>query len=167
MPINSSCLHCMWSDRKSRLTLTRACELSFFSQGWTFARALPVWTREPHPWGATAATAPTTHARGHNTIAPSHQLPVPVPAVYARPYFCFSSIKKKKKRKLGGEEQGHNHPSHTRTAHSAHTGEQEPSGPGHCTHVGRPGDRKEPIPHGSDALGRPSRPTGPVAGAVL
>ena len=52
-----------------------------------------------------------------------------------------------------------------------HTGEQEPSGPGHCTHVvksvGRPRDRKEPIPHGSDALGRPSRPTGPVAGAVL
>ena len=44
---------------------------------------------------------------------------------------------------------------------------QEPSGPGHCTHVGRPRDRKEPIPHGSDALGRPSRPTGPVAGAVL
>ena len=56
------------------------------------------------------------------------------------------------------------------TQHSkprGHTGEQEPSGPGHCTHVGRPRDRKEPIPHGSDALGRPSRPTGPVAGAVL
>ena len=50
---------------------------------------------------------------------------------------------------------------------SEHTGEQEPSGPGHSTHVGRQRDRKEPIPHGSDALGRPSRPTGPVAGAVL
>ena len=48
-----------------------------------------------------------------------------------------------------------------------HTGGQEPNGPGHCTHVGRPRDRKEPIPHGSDALGRPSRPTGPVAGAVV
>ena len=31
----------------------------------------------------------------------------------------------------------------------------------------RPMDRKEPTAHGSDALGRPSRPTGPVAGAVL
>ena len=48
-----------------------------------------------------------------------------------------------------------------------HTGEQEPSSPGHCTHIGRLRDRKEPILHGSDALGRPSRPTGPVAGAVL
>ena len=48
-----------------------------------------------------------------------------------------------------------------------HTGEQEPSGPGHCTHVGWPTDGKEPTPHGSDALGRRSRPTGPVAGAVL
>ena len=50
---------------------------------------------------------------------------------------------------------------------SGHTGEQEPAGPGRYTHVGQPRDRKEPIPHGSDALGRPSRPTGPVAGAVL
>ena len=60
-------------------------------------RDMPVYirTREPHPWGATAATAPTTHARGHNTIALPHQLPVPVPAVYARPCFSFSSIKKK------------------------------------------------------------------------
>ena len=48
-----------------------------------------------------------------------------------------------------------------------HTGEQQPSGPGPTTHVGRPGDRKEPTPHGSHALRRPSRPTGPVAGAVL
>ena len=47
------------------------------------------------------------------------------------------------------------------------TGEQEPSGPGHRTHVGRPRDRKEPTPHGSDTLGRPSRLTGPVAEAVL
>ena len=119
-------------------------------------------TREPHPWGATAATAPTTHARGHNAIAPPHQLPMPVPAVYARlcfPLFCFfffffpkkKKTKKKqvknkknknknknkkrvkKKRKLGGEEEGHNHLWHTRTAHSTHTGEQEPSGPGHRT----------------------------------
>ena len=33
-------------------------------------------------------------------------------------------------------------------------------------HVGRPRDRKEPTPHGSGALGRPSRPTRPAAGAV-
>ena len=46
-------------------------------------------------------------------------------------FFVFS--KKKKKRKLGGEEEGHNHPWHTRTAHSTHTGEREPSGPGHRT----------------------------------
>ena len=57
------------------------------------------------------------------------------------------------------------HTQHNTT--SGHTGEQEPGGPGHRTHVGRPGDRKEPTPHGSDTLGRPSRPTGPVAGAVL
>ena len=44
MPMNSSSLHCMWSDRKSRLSLTRACEFFLFSQGWTFARARPVWT---------------------------------------------------------------------------------------------------------------------------
>ena len=60
-----------------------------------------------------------------------------------------------------------------RTPHTQHnttsgnTGEQESGGPAHRTHVGRPGDRKEPTPHGSDTLGRPSRPTGPVAGAVL
>ena len=42
MPINSSSLHCMWSDRKSRLSLTRACEFFFFSQGWTYL--VPVWT---------------------------------------------------------------------------------------------------------------------------
>ena len=33
--------------------------------------------------------------------------------------------------------------------------------------VGRPTDKKEPTPHGLDTLGRPSRPTGLVAGAVL
>ena len=44
MSMNSSFLHCMWSDRNSRLSLTRACEFFFFSQGWTFARARPVWT---------------------------------------------------------------------------------------------------------------------------
>ena len=42
MPMNSLSLHYMWSDRKSRLTLTRACELFFFSQGWTYL--VPVWT---------------------------------------------------------------------------------------------------------------------------
>ena len=33
--MNSSSLHCMWSDRKSRLSLTRACEFFSFFQGWT------------------------------------------------------------------------------------------------------------------------------------
>ena len=47
MPMNSSSLHCMWSDRKSRLSLTRACEFFFFSQGCTFARGRPVWTSGP------------------------------------------------------------------------------------------------------------------------
>ena len=42
MPMNSSSLHCMWSNRKSRLSLTRACEYFFFSQGWTYL--VPVWT---------------------------------------------------------------------------------------------------------------------------
>ena len=44
MPMNSSSLHCMWSDRKSRLSLilTRACEFFFSSQGWTYLA--PVWT---------------------------------------------------------------------------------------------------------------------------
>ena len=36
MPMNSLSLHCMWSDRKSRLSLTRACEFFFFSQGRTY-----------------------------------------------------------------------------------------------------------------------------------
>ena len=35
MPMNSLSLHCMWSDRKSRLSLTRACEFFSSSQGWT------------------------------------------------------------------------------------------------------------------------------------
>ena len=35
MPMNSSSLHCMWSDQKSRLSLTCACEFFFFPQGWT------------------------------------------------------------------------------------------------------------------------------------
>ena len=54
-----------------------------------------------------------------------------------------------------------------RNAPSGHTGEQEPSGPGHRTHVGWPRERKEPTTHGSDTLGRPSGPNGVVAGAVL
>ena len=29
-------MHCMWSNRKSRLTLTRACEFFAFSKGWTY-----------------------------------------------------------------------------------------------------------------------------------
>ena len=40
--MNSSSLHCMWSDRKSRLSLIRAFEFFFFSQGWTYL--VPVWT---------------------------------------------------------------------------------------------------------------------------
>ena len=102
-------------------------------------------TREPHPWGAAATKAPTTHTRVHNTIARLHQLAMPVPAVCARPLFKFKKKKKKearqnkanteqkKKRKLGGEEEGQNHQQHTRTAHSVHTGEQAPRGQGHCT----------------------------------
>ena len=35
-------LHCMWSDRKSSLSLARACEISFCCQGWTYL--VPVWT---------------------------------------------------------------------------------------------------------------------------
>ena len=42
MPMTSSSLHCMWFDRKSRLSLTRAGEFFFFSQGWTYL--VPVWT---------------------------------------------------------------------------------------------------------------------------
>ena len=55
MPTNSLSLHCMQSDRKSRLSVTCACEFFFFSQGWTylvpvwtlFARARPVWSIGP------------------------------------------------------------------------------------------------------------------------
>ena len=55
MPMNSPSLHCMWSDRKSRLSLTRACEFFSFLQGWTiqeplgptFASVRPVWTIGP------------------------------------------------------------------------------------------------------------------------
>ena len=36
MPMNCSSLDCTWSDRKSRLSLTRACEFFSFSQEWTF-----------------------------------------------------------------------------------------------------------------------------------
>ena len=50
--MNSPFLHFMWSDRKSRLGLTPACELFSFSQGWAFAPARPVWTSgavlDPH-----------------------------------------------------------------------------------------------------------------------
>ena len=42
MPINGPFLHCVWTDRKSRLSLTRACEFFFFSQGWTYV--VPVST---------------------------------------------------------------------------------------------------------------------------
>ena len=42
MPMNSSSLHCMWSDQKSRLSLTHACEFFSFSKGWTYL--VPVWT---------------------------------------------------------------------------------------------------------------------------
>ena len=36
VPMNSSSLHCMWSDRKSRLGLTGACEFFSFSKGLTY-----------------------------------------------------------------------------------------------------------------------------------
>ena len=42
MTMNFSSLHCMWSDWKSRLSLTHTCEFLFFSQGWTYL--VPVWT---------------------------------------------------------------------------------------------------------------------------
>ena len=42
MPMNSSSLHCMWSDQKSRLSLTRASEFCFFSHGRTYR--VPVCT---------------------------------------------------------------------------------------------------------------------------
>jgi hypothetical protein len=53
-------------------------------------------------------------------------------------FIYFFKIKKregtkKKEKKLGGEEEGHNHQRHTRTAQSAHTGEQAPREPGHRT----------------------------------
>ena len=33
VPLNSSSLHCMWSDRKNRLSFTHACEFFFFLKG--------------------------------------------------------------------------------------------------------------------------------------
>ena len=33
--MNSPFLHCMWSDRNSRLSVTHACKFFSFSQGWT------------------------------------------------------------------------------------------------------------------------------------
>ena len=42
MPMNPPLLHCIWSDRKSRFILTRDCEISSFSKGWTYL--VPVWT---------------------------------------------------------------------------------------------------------------------------
>ena len=36
MPMNSPFLHCMWSHRKSRLSVPRACEFFSFSKGWTY-----------------------------------------------------------------------------------------------------------------------------------
>ena len=40
--MNPPFLHCMWSDRMSRLSLTGACEFFSFSTGWTYP--VPVWT---------------------------------------------------------------------------------------------------------------------------
>ena len=54
------------------------------------------------------------------------------------PLFFFPFQKKKKIR--GGEE-GHNHQWHTRTAHSAHTGEQAPQGPEHRTRAYTKGNK--------------------------
>ena len=42
MSMNSPFLQCMWSDRKSRLSLTQACEFFSFSKGRTYL--VPVWT---------------------------------------------------------------------------------------------------------------------------
>ena len=65
------------------------------------------------------------------------------------PFFSFF-FRSKKKPKLGGEEEGHNHQWHTRTAHSAHTGERAPRGPGHrtreCTE-GNKGTRHHGLTH--------------------
>ena len=92
-------------------------------------------TRKPHPWGAAATKAPATHAKEHDTIASLHQLPMPVPAVYARPlgfqflkHFSFISKEKEGegKKKVRGEEERHNNQRHTHTVHSAHAGEQAP-----------------------------------------
>ena len=47
MIMNSPFLHCMWSDRRSRLSLTRACGIFSLSLGWSFARACCVWTSGP------------------------------------------------------------------------------------------------------------------------
>ena len=56
MPMTSPFLHCMWSDWKSRLSLTRGCVILSFSQGWTLLRPVvlacglvdppcTIWTR--------------------------------------------------------------------------------------------------------------------------
>ena len=100
-------------------------------------------TRELHPWGAAANGEQTTHTGEHNTIAPLHWLPMPVPAVCTRPPSPFFKKKKKGKTKQniyrktkqlgGGEEAAHNHQQHTHTADSVHTSEQAPRGPGHDT----------------------------------
>ena len=63
MPMNSAFLHCMWSDRKNRLSLTHACEFVFICQGWIsvgpvldpcstrVGRTLdPCWTRVDPCW---------------------------------------------------------------------------------------------------------------------
>ena len=71
---------------------------------------------------------------------------------------------KTEKRKLGGEEQGHNHQQHTRTAHSAHNGEQAPRGPGHrtptCTEVSKGTGHHGLHPQGRTHWGDPAGPPG-------
>ena len=42
MPLDSAFLHCMWLNRKSRLSRTRACEIFSFSQGGTLLRPVLV-----------------------------------------------------------------------------------------------------------------------------
>ena len=136
-------------------------------------------TREPHPWGAAADKAPTTHTGEHNTTAPLHQLPMPVPALCTRPLFHFQkkkakqksktkqnkyrAKKKRKEKKIGGGG-GRNHQQHMQTAHSARTGEQAPSGPGHrtrtCTEGSKGTGRNGLHPQGRTHWGDQADPPG-------
>ena len=122
--------------------------------------------------------------------------PVPALCRHPLFHFLLQKKKQQRRKKTKITEQakkkggGQNHQKHTHTAQSARTpeqgardhehraghtkgvstGEQAASGPGHrtrtCTESGKRTGRNGPHPQGSDALGRPSRPAGPLAGAV-